>query len=84
VRVVAIDGTWTRHCLMMDASNDGARLTLPQSVEGLDLKEFFLLLSTTGASFRHCQLAWINGDDMGIRFIEKPGLSKPKASIESL
>jgi PilZ domain len=77
VRVVAIDGTWTRHCLMMDASNDGAKLTLAQSVEGLQLKEFFLLLSTMGSSFRRCELAWINGDDMGVRITEKPS-SKPK------
>lgn len=72
VRVVAIDGTWTRHCLMMDASNDGAKLTLAQPVEGLQVKEFFLLLSTTGSSFRRCELVWINGNDMGVRFIEQP------------
>lgn len=83
VRVVAIDGTWTRHCLMMDASNDGAKLTLAKSVEGLQLKEFFLLLSTTGSSFRRCELAWINGDDMGVRFIEKLESSKPKERNET-
>ena len=71
VRIVAIDGTWSRHCQMLDASNTGAKLTITQSVEGLRLKEFFLLLSTTGSSFRRCQLAWLNGDDMGVQFIEK-------------
>lgn len=83
VRVVAIDGTWTRNCLMLDASDDGAKLTLAQSVEGLQLKEFFLLLSTTGSSFRRCELAWMNGDDMGVRFIEKPESSKPKEKNET-
>lgn len=78
VRVVAIDGTWTRNCLMMDASKDGAKLTLAESVEGLHLSEFFLLLSTTGSSFRRCQLAWMNGDDVGIRFIEKSELKLAK------
>jgi hypothetical protein len=57
---------------MMDASNDGAKLTLAQPVEGLQVKEFFLLLSTTGSSFRRCELVWINGNDMGVRFIEQP------------
>lgn len=82
VRVVAIDGTWTRHCLMMDASSDGAKLTLALSLEGLRLKEFFLLLSTTGSSFRRCELAWINGDDMGVRLIEKSAPSTPNERNE--
>lgn len=71
VRIVAIDGTWSRDCEMLDASDTGAKLTITQSVQGLRLKEFFLLLSTTGSSFRRCQLAWLNGDDMGVQFIEK-------------
>lgn len=85
VRVVAIDGTWTKHCLMMDASANGARLTLAQSEswEGLRLKEFFLLLSTTGSSFRRCELAWINGDEMGVRFIERSKSSKQPEGSES-
>ena len=80
VRIVAIDGTWSRDCQMIDASATGAKLALTQSVAGLRLKEFFLLSSTTGSSFRRCELAWINGDDMGVRFIEKPKSSKPKRS----
>jgi len=83
VRVVAIDGTWTRDCLMMDASDDGAKLTLAQSVEGLRLKEFFLVLSTTGSSFRRCQMAWLNGDDMGVRFIEKADVTSPTGGSET-
>ncbi len=82
VRVVAIDGTWTRNCLMMDASNDGAKLKLTQSVEGLQLKEFFLLLSTTGSSFRRCELAWMNGVEMGVRFIEKKTSSTASAKLK--
>tara|TARA_A200000159_G_scaffold140000_1_gene141860 strand:+ start:531 stop:740 length:210 start_codon:yes stop_codon:yes gene_type:complete len=69
---------------MMDASNDGAKFTLAQSVDGLQLKEFFLLLSATGSSFRRCQLAWINGDDMGVRFIEKLESSRPKERSQLL
>lgn len=83
VRVAAIEGTWTRHCLMMDASRGGAKLTFAQSVEGLQLKEFFLLLSTTGSSFRRCELAWINGGDMGVRFVEKSESPKAKERSET-
>lgn len=72
VRIVAIDGTWSRDCQMLDASDSGAKLILTQSIEGLRLKEFFLVLSTTGTSFRRCELAWINGNDMGVRFVAKP------------
>lgn len=78
VRIVAIDGTWNRECLMLDVSDEGARLSIVQSVEGLRLQEFFLVLSTTGSVFRRCQVAWINGGDMGVHFIEKSPSSKAK------
>jgi hypothetical protein len=32
-------------------------------------KEFFLLLSSTGLAFRRCELAWIDGTHVGVRFI---------------
>ena len=71
VQILAIDGTWSRSCLMMDASDHGAKLTLTQSVETLQLREFFLKLSTTGAASRLCELVWMNGDQIGVRFVEK-------------
>ena len=46
--MMAIDGTWRRPCTMQDVSETGARLTVDGSIEGLQLKEFFLLLSTMG------------------------------------
>lgn len=84
VRIAAIDGTWSRTCLMMDASDTGAKLLLTQSVSGLRLQEFFLVLSTTGSAFRRCELAWINGDDMGVHFIEKTNPPKTPKKSESL
>jgi len=48
VYIMGIDGTWRRDCLMIDVSQTGARLSVEGSLEGLDLKEFFLLLSSTG------------------------------------
>ena len=41
---------------MIDVSQSGARLLIEGSLEGLDLKEFFLLLSSTGLAYRRCKL----------------------------
>jgi hypothetical protein len=71
VRIVAIDGTWARECTMLDVAEQGAKLTIKDSIENLNLKEFFLVLSTTGNAFRRCELAWINGDQIGVRFKAK-------------
>lgn len=45
---MAIDGTWRRSSVLKDVSESGAKLKIEGSVEGLHLKEFFLLLSSTG------------------------------------
>ena len=68
--MMGIDGTWRRNCVIEDVSQTGARMTVEGSVEGLNLKEFFLLLSSTGLAYRRCELAWINGDQMGVHFIK--------------
>lgn len=78
VCLMAIDGTWRRDCKMQDVSDSGARLTVHGSIEGLNLKEFFLLLSSTGLAYRRCELAWINGDQIGADFA-KPGAKKTSA-----
>ena len=80
VRVVAIDGTWSRDCLMLDVAAGGAKLTVKGSVTGLNLKEFFLVLSTTGAAYRRCELVWLNGDQLGIRFLEATDRPRKRSS----
>jgi hypothetical protein len=70
-QMMAIDGTWRRDCMMEDVSEGGAKLTVEGSVEGLHLKEFFLLLSSTGLAYRRCELAWVNGDQLGVIFLER-------------
>lgn len=55
---------------MMDAAIGGAKLAVKQSIDGLDLREFFLALSVTGAAFRRCELIWFNGSEMGVRFLD--------------
>ena len=68
-QMMAIDGTWRRECVMEDVSETGAKLTVEGSIEGLHLKEFFLLLSSTGLAYRRCELAWVNGDQIGVNFL---------------
>ena len=73
--MMGIDGTWRRACTLEDVSETGAKLTVATSVEGLHLKEFFLLLSSTGLAYRRCELGWVNGDQIGVNFL-KPGDKK--------
>lgn len=77
--MMGIDGTWRRSCIMEDVSESGARLTVEGSVEGLNLKEFFLLLSSTGLAYRRCELAWVNGDQLGVRFLKQTEKKKKPA-----
>jgi len=68
-QLMAIDGTWRRDCSIEDVSDDGAKLTVGSSIEGLQLSEFFLVLSSTGLAYRRCKLAWVNGDQIGVIFL---------------
>jgi hypothetical protein len=72
--LMAIDGTWRRTCLMLDISDSGAKLQVQGPLKDLN-KEFFLLMSSTGLPYRHCELIWINGEQVGVSFI-KPGTKK--------
>ncbi|MDO8398240.1 MAG: PilZ domain-containing protein [Bradyrhizobium sp.] len=82
--MMGIDGTWRRECTMEDVSETGAKLTVEGSVEGLHLKEFFLLLSSTGLAYRRCELSWVNGDQIGVNFIKTGAkLKKAKRSQEA-
>jgi hypothetical protein len=77
--MMGIDGTWRRECTMEDISETGAKLTVEGSVEGLHIKEFFLLLSSTGLAYRRCELTWVNGDQIGVNFL-KTGDKKKKST----
>jgi len=78
-QMMGIDGTWRRACILEDVSEVGAKLTVESSIEGLHLKEFFLLLSSTGLAYRRCELGWVNGDQIGVNFL-KPGDKKKKTA----
>jgi hypothetical protein len=79
VWIMAIDGTWRRSCSIEDVSDTGAKLNVEGSLDGLHLKEFFLLLSSTGLAYRRCELVWVHGEQIGVSFL-KSGKNKPSAS----
>ena len=69
-KIMAIDGTWQRDCRIGDVSDTGAKLTVHGSVNGIDMREFFLVLSQTGNAHRRCERIWLNGDEVGVRFLK--------------
>ena len=81
VYIMGIDGTWRRDCKMIDVSQTGARLCIEGSFEGLDLKEFFLLLSSTGLAYRRCRMVRLAGDQIGVEFLKPDKNAKKKASV---
>jgi PilZ domain len=81
VHIMGIDGTWRRNCMMFDVSQTGARLSVEGSIEGLDLKEFFLLLSSTGLAYRRCRMVRLAGDQIGVEFLTPSKNAKKKKSI---
>lgn len=80
VSIMGIDGTWRRNCVMRDASQTGARLSIEGSFEGLDLKEFFLLLSSTGLAYRRCRLIRVAGNEIGVEFLKQTAVNPKKAA----
>ena len=81
VRILAIDGTWQRECEMLDVSETGSLLRIVGSLAGLDLKEFFLVLSARGTAHRRCTLAWVEGDRIGASFVKDQPVKK-KGSLK--
>jgi len=67
--LMGVDGTWRRSCQLLDVSSTGARLEIEGSTDVLGAKEFFLVLSSTGLAFRRCEMVWIDGTTVGIRFL---------------
>jgi hypothetical protein len=69
VCIMGIDGTWRRDCMLNAISDTDAILTVDGSIQGLNLKEFFLLLSSTGLAYRRCELVRVNGAEIDIQFL---------------
>lgn len=54
-----------------------AELQLEGSVQGLNLKEFFLLLSSTGLAYRRCEFVRVNGAKIDVRVLTA---ARPRAA----
>jgi hypothetical protein len=78
VNLMGVDGTWRRSCFLLDVSDSGAKLEVEGPVNVLQAREFFLVLSSTGLAFRRCELVWIDGAQVGVRFIAKDIKKKAK------
>jgi hypothetical protein len=76
VCIMGIDGTWRRNCVLNAISDTDAVVTVDGSVQGLNLNEFFLLLSSTGLAYRRCELIRVNGAEMDIQFLLGKGRKK--------
>src|SRR4026209_1704930 len=76
VCIMAIHGTWRRDCQLNAISDTDATLTVEGSIQGLNLKEFFLLLSSTGLAYRRCELVRVNGAEIDVSFLK--GKNKKK------
>lgn len=68
VNLMGVDGTWRRSCVLLDVSESGAKLEIEGSPDVLRAREFFLLLSSTGLAFRRCELVWVDGTQVGVKF----------------
>lgn len=51
----------------------GCQIDYAKFNSGLILKELFLLLSSSGLAYRRCELAGVNGDQIGVKFITVGG-----------
>jgi hypothetical protein len=76
VCIMGIDGTWRRECVLNAISDTDAKLSVEGSIQGLNLKEFFLLLSSTGLAYRRCELVRVNGIEIEVEFLK--GKNKKK------
>ncbi|MBR0687108.1 PilZ domain-containing protein [Bradyrhizobium manausense] len=76
VNLMGADGTWRRSCVLLDVSQSGAKIEVEGTLDVLQAKEFFMLLSSTGLAYRRCELVWIDGTTAGVHFISADGKRK--------
>jgi hypothetical protein len=81
-RIMAIDGTWQRDCKIADVSDTGAKLTIYGTVTGINTREFLLMLTPNGNAHRRCERVWINGDEIGVRFLKDATGQPPRRTVE--
>jgi PilZ domain len=82
VNLMGSDGTWRRSCFLLDVSQSGAKIEVEGTLDVLQAKEFFMLLSSTGLAYRRCELVWIDGTMAGVHFINTDK-KKPAAAAQT-
>ncbi|AJA63593.1 PilZ domain-containing protein [Bradyrhizobium japonicum] len=80
VNLMGSDGTWRRSCFLLDVSQSGAKIEVEGTLDVLQAKEFFMLLSSTGLAYRRCELVWIDGTMAGVHFISTDNKKKPASA----
>jgi hypothetical protein len=83
VCIMGIDGTWRRDCLLNAISDNDAMLTVEGTIQGLNLREFFLLLSSTGLAYRRCELVRVNGTEIDVQFLNGKKNKKKRSGVSS-
>jgi PilZ domain len=78
--IMGIDGTWKRDCVIVDVSNDGAKLQVDGGLNGLNVKEFLLASSGSGQTHRRCEMPWCRGTEVGVKFIRASARKKGSAA----
>src|ERR1700730_4797320 len=87
VCIMGIDGTWRRDCLLNAISDVDAILTVDGSIQGLNLKEFFLPVSPPRLTYRRCELVRVNGTEIDVQFLKgknkkkKPGAKSKQDAL---
>ncbi|WP_426609176.1 PilZ domain-containing protein [Bradyrhizobium sp. McL0616] len=82
VNLMGSDGTWRRSCVLLDVSDSGAKIEVEGTLDVLQAKEFFMLLSSTGLAYRRCELVWIDGTMAGVHFITADRKKKNPANAQ--
>ncbi|MGY4507366.1 PilZ domain-containing protein [Bradyrhizobium sp. USDA 3650] len=83
VNLMGSDGTWRRSCVLLDISQSGAKIAVEGTLDVLQAKEFFLLLSSTGLAYRRCELVWIDGTTAGVHFVTADGKKKAAVAVQA-
>ena len=83
VNLMGSDGTWRRSCVLLDIAQSGAKIEVEGTLDVLQAKEFFLLLSSTGLAYRRCELVWIDGTTAGVHFVTADGKRKPAVTAQT-
>ncbi|WGD48906.1 PilZ domain-containing protein [Bradyrhizobium sp. CB1650] len=83
VNLMGSDGTWRRSCVLLDVSQTGAKIEVEGTLDVLQAKEFFMLLSSTGLAYRRCELVWIDGTMAGIHFVNADSKKKSASTLNA-